>query len=825
MDAASANYNSSTSGLPLLNLNPETGKAPDRRIKDAKSGRQMFQNMRWDDQGRNRVRARHQAMLDGEPPYSQALRAAKGQGALTNVNWGDAKNIVDTFMGGILDMKDSVETLMYVPIPRQVVPDDGQRKNLENIVAQEITRAMRMWKGFDQAYLTLGHWFGAHGVGISYFDDVQDWRFQTTGLGDFVIPDGTEASEDAIEVCACLRYEPLHKMYDKIKDPESAKTMGWNVEMVKKAMLQACPENIWNGMPADWQRLEQFIRNNDLGAGYGTGSTSLGTVARTAKVALIHMWVKEFNQTVTKYVTTLDCVPDYEKIDMDEPWLYERPDFYPDMRRGMVFFPYGIGDNGTYHAISGILRAIFPQVGALNRSQCQMIDAAMMGCSMKIQPTTEQSISRMNIIPLGPIWLMPSADHGNVLENIKNPDVAQSVMPVVADLRSTITSRAGQFQGENSPIGSSAEKTKFQVAAELESLGKVGAMQAKLWYASLVWLWRESARRLCNPNYSDKWPGGKEAKAFRDRLVMRGFDLALLPFIDFDGITVNQAVGSGSGAARIGRLESLRELSPEYDDVGRYNLTRDLTAAALGGDYDAANRYMPERPGTRPPVDAQIADLENNLIKLGQEPTIEVNQDNFAHLSRHVPFLGQMIESVEKSEVPLEEIIEPMVLCYYHASDHLEAVEGSMVMQEQVADYRQALQQMGAFVVNAQRKILAEQMREAEKMQEEGAQQGQQMDPALQEKAIAARIKLESMQTEHELQMEFDAQKHQQDMAQKQQKFGQDMAMKDAAKAAELLTKTRQRLADIEVTKKKQDDAIEIAKLKRAQKDSKPKKK
>lgn len=807
-------------GLPLANLDSETEKAPETRIAHAAIGRQIFQNMRYDDRLRNQVRARQQAMLDGEPPYDQALRAAKGQGALTNVNWGDAKNVMENFMGGMIDL-DSVEVLMNIPMPRHVIPHDDTRFNYENICAQELTRMIRAWEGYEQNRLILAHWFGGHGVGIAYFEDDKDWRFTATGFGDFVIPNDTPASEDMLECAGVLRYMPLHKMYSYIRNPKAAEQRGWNVEMVKRAMMRACPESVWNGLPPDWQRLEMLIRNNDMGTGYGYGGYGAGDTGRTSKVALIHLWCQEFDGKVTKYITTLDAIPDYQN--KPEPWLYAKESIYPEMRRGMMFFPYGIGDNGTYYAISGILRAIFPQIKAINRAQSHMLDAAMMGCAMKIQPLTEASMSRMKVVPLGPIWLMPSVEHGQIVEQ-RNPDVAQSVMPVIADLRSTVSARAGQFQGDNSPIGSPVEKTRFQVAAELDALGKVGATQEKLWNAPWTRLLREIVRRVCAESYPEQWPGGKEVAEFKRRLMEKGVDTALLKYIDFDGITANRAVGSGSGAARIGRLESLRQLAPEMDDVGRYNLNRDLTAATLGGDYDAANRYMPERPGSRPPVDVQFADLENSLMKLSEEPTIEVNQDGFAHLSRHVPFLGKLIESVEKGEAELEEVIEPMVICYYHCADTLEQVEQSQIMQELVAQYRQTIQQMGAFVVNAQRKIIAEQMRAAEKAQEEGAQ-GDQMDPVLQEKAIAARIKLESMQQQHALQMEMDAERFSQEEEQKQLRFTADMARADAKGAADLIVGTQKQLQELRVHEKQKDNAMELAKIKAKSKPKPAKKK
>ncbi|MEK6880761.1 MAG: hypothetical protein AABY22_14175, partial [Nanoarchaeota archaeon] len=80
-------------------------------------------------------------------------------------------------------------------------------------------------------------YFAAHGVGLMYFEDAYDWRPEVTGLGDFVVPNETGMSEDALEIACCRKYISLHKLYKYIKNPESAKKMGWNVEQVKKAML------------------------------------------------------------------------------------------------------------------------------------------------------------------------------------------------------------------------------------------------------------------------------------------------------------------------------------------------------------------------------------------------------------------------------------------------------------------------------------------------------------------------------------------------------------------------------------------------------------
>lgn len=786
------------SDLPLENVDKDTLKVPKFRISNARVGREIFFKMQMADRKRNLMRSRHQAQLDGEPPFDQTALMASGQGTRTNVNWGDAKHIHGSFMGGVIDMNSSVERLVSVPIFKNVVPDDAQRAKLENIVASELTRAIRGWEGYDMAYLSLGHFFGAHGVGIAYFDDERDWRFETTGLGDFCIPDGTKASENEITVCGCLRRMELHKLYSCIRNEGPAAKSGWNLNATKKAMSCATPDYMTGGWDDGlWLKLQQELRNNDLGASMG---------GKTSKVALIHMWVQEMDGTVSKYICTREALPGYGEEE-EEPWLYQKANVYPEMRRGVVFFPYGIGDNGTYHSISGILRSIYPQINAINRTQSNMLDAANLGVGMVLQPTSEQHLSRMKIINLGCVHLVPSADHATIVPH-NMPNMAQGVLPVIADMRNTIGQRAGQFQGDGA-IGGNQEKTRFQVAAELEMLGKVGATQLNLWYPAWTRLLRECCRRLCAQNYSKSWPGGKEAVEFRRRLVLRGFPEELLQAVDYDSIVAERAVGAGSGAARIGQLESIREMTPEFDVTGRYRATRDLLAAKLGGDYSKADNYMPEMPGERPTQDFKNANFENSLMELNQEQVVAPNDLHLEHLRSHVPFLGEMLRKVEASEVTKEEIIEQMMLVYEHSQGHLEGVQDSPIMQQEVAQYRQTLQQMGAIVTNIMREVIADQQKAAEQEQEEG---GNEMSEKLQEDFLRSKIKVEEMQQK----VNFKRMEQEQQLQYNEQKFLQDAAHKDANVAADLFVRTKKQLADVQTQQKKAEDALKVAEIKRA---------
>jgi hypothetical protein len=791
---------SALSDLELENLDDETEAPPETRIKDARTGRSIYRSLSDADRPRAMYRARHQALLDGEPPYDQAKLAASGQGTRTNVDWGDTAAIAASVMSGVVDMNVSVERLVRSPLRKEYVPDDEMRFNYETILADEITKTIRDWEDYNSSYMTLAHYCFMHGVGIGYFEDDRDWRFEVSGLGDFVIPDGTKSSENRITVAACLRQMEVHELYRYIRNEKAAKVMGWDVEAVKKAIIGASPEN----NDENWHTIQQAIKNNDLG---------MGLSGKTAKVGVIHEWVQEFDGTVSKYIVSQEPLVGYKDKQDGEPWLYQKKKIYPEMRQGLVFFTYGIG-NGTYHSISGMLRRIYPQALALNRTQSNMLDAANLSVSMTVQPVSENFLSRMKILNLGCISVLPAAEHANIIDRTV-PNIAQGAMPVVADLRDTMGKRAGQFQGD-SAFGSAQEKTRFQVAAELEALGKVGATQINMWYPSWTRLLREMVRRMCRKGYSEKTPGGKEVKAFKERLEMRGFPLHLLEAIDFEAVTAERAIGAGSGAARTAALTQLRELAGEYDEIGRYNLNRDLTAAALNGNYELADRYVPRVPESRAPMDTQVANLENSLMRLGEEPVLAPGQLPLAHLDSHVPFLLEMVQSIEQGMATMDDLVEPMVICHAHATEHLGQVQDSEIMQVKVAEYRELLNMLGETVNNAMRKKIAEQQREME----EGAEQDQNggVSPQIQEKLITAQIKLDQMNTAATAKQQYREQEHQQKMRHKEEDFRATAAMKDASAAASMVSKSREQGMQLRVGQLKAAQDLRVKELKSSSK-------
>lgn len=774
--------------LQLENLENVDSPIPECRIKDAHTGRELHRSMVLADRGSAAQRVKHQEMLDGSPPYDPQVLAQTGQGSITNLNWGDAENIVEYTKAGMIDLISSVERLVRVPIKRGVLEDEETKRNFEEILADEVTRTFRKWDGFDFSYLKLIHHWLCFGVGITYWEDAVDWRWRSTGLSDIRIPRDTEASEEKITIASATRRYELHELYAKIRNEEAAEKMGWNIQAVKQAMICASSSSYSRGSfsVAEWERVQRQFKNNDLGA-TAAGSGSSG---RTQSVELIHIWVQEFDGTVSMYIVSDQ--PLYNDGKNDE-WLYCRRSEFKEIRQAFNFFCYGIGTNTTYHSISGILRKIYPQVQTSNRLRSKMVDAAALSAGVMLQPLSETAYDRMNYVSLGPYTMLPPADVAQFVER-PSPQLTQNVTPVLADMERTINSRAGQFQGP-SPFGAQVEKTRFQVQAEIESLSRVGASQLNLFYPAWGRHLREATRRLIRKGYNALSPGGKEASEFRRRLEERGFPLELLDYVDIDMVTCERAVGAGSFAQRSAMLLELTELSGGYDEVGRHNLIRDRTAAACKS-YEIADRYILRIAGdARPPMDKKIAEMENFQIMQGNEIRVYANEKHVVHLDVHIPYIADILQKVESGEMQLEQAVQPMMLIHQHCAQHLEQIQEDTTIQERVGMYRQALQQAGEIIWNGSKKLEAMQRKGMDsngqpvevQQQEQGG-----LDEEQQRKLIEFQTRLQMMKESSQVKMQIKIQEAAIKQRLAMQQAQQQASIKDAMAAAEVLKKSQQ---------------------------------
>jgi hypothetical protein len=732
----------------------EDGLPPCSRVKDADSLREIYKRLKDADRVASSNRAEVQAMFDGQPPYDEAELRATGQAFRCNLNFDEASSLLEQSVGQYTDLLNSVENLVTV---KTRVGSEAQRAEWEPIIAEEVTHLLRAWPEFHTKYLLLAHHFISHGVGIALFEDEVDWRWSVIGLGDFLMPRKTLASEGELEIAVARRSYQAHQLYRYIEDPETAAKTGWDVEAVREALLGAKPKTIGSTAVGEWEEYQTELKNNDLHY----------THASASEIKVLHGWVQEFTGEVSHYIALEDDTA-------ENKWLYSCRCRFPSPSHAFVVFPYGVGSNGYYHSIRGLGHRIFPHIQVSNRLRSQLVDGAMLASSLLIVPETEEALDSLAFSYYGPYAVMNPGF--NIAERAV-PDFSKNVLPVLADMTEIVGKKVGQYNV--SEPASSREKTRYEVQAQLQEQARVSTASLNLFYEPWNRLLRSVVSRLIRRDYSVLDPGGREVIEFRKRCLERGVPSEALYKIDVASVKAVRALGNGSEQMRTLALTEFTEMIGSLDDVGRRNLIRDRIAARIG--YESADRYAPKpTPDGRPVMDEKIAELENGQMRMGSELRVLPNENHIVHARIHLQAMAQVADSVEQGQVPVEQVIDFLAKLFTHTEPHVAEASRDALLAEEAASLRKALQNFGEIVTNGLRKVKAAQ----EKAQEEQVAAGPmaqpqvpQIDPQLESKVAEHQMKLQMMQEQHQAKMQMQ-------IAEAQQK----LALRDAETARRIAT-------------------------------------
>tara|TARA_B100000530_G_scaffold148759_1_gene93336 strand:+ start:1265 stop:3529 length:2265 start_codon:yes stop_codon:yes gene_type:complete len=715
----------------------EKGKPVKSRLKDVKSAVALFHTLRRADEGSSNNRARVDAMFDGANPYDSGRLAASGQGLKTNLNFGEAQRLLDISLSAYVDLYSSLERLVEV---RGTEGEASEIKPKEDIVAEEITHLLRSWPEFHSSYLRLCNTFIKHGVGVTYFDTPDDWQFRVGGFADILIPRQTPSSENAIDVAIGRRSYHLHELYSFIKNPKAAERVGWDVDEVKRVILKNATSKGRSGASLydDWEAMQSEFKNNDLYEGH-----------QNPTVSVLHFWVREMDGSVSHYL----CAESSPK-----EFLYQKISRYEKPEQAYVMFSYGVGSNGTYHSVRGLGHRIFNHIQTSNRLRCQMIDGAMLGSAVMIQPESQRALDELGFTYYGAYAVL--SPNVNIIEKAI-PNLGTAVQPALQDISQQLALNTDTVSTYGSQQGS-PYRNQMQVVADMDVSTRLSGASLNLFYSSWNRLLREVVRRIVNNKKND--PALKE---FYKRCAQRGIDKSFISSLDTARTRAVRSIGSGSYANRLVALRELQAISGSFDEVGRRNLTRDIVSTRVG--HDLADRYTPQQEEPRPTVDNKIAFFENQQLMAGSPVPVVANEMHGAHLQAHVPAMMQLIEQMNAGAADPVQVLPAMQAFYQHIGETVQALAADPSAEGMVGEARQALQFAEEMINNTSKQV--------QKMQREAAQASPEAQGGGDQAGAGA---LDAKMQEHQVKMQIAQQKAELDMSIKQAKFEQEQAMRDA---------------------------------------------
>lgn len=700
----------------------DSGKAPRTRIKDAKSAHAIYTSIRNADDASSIDRQKIQSMLDGEPPYSPQQLKSLGQGYRANLNFGESAAALETALSAYSDLVNSVDRLASVKTSEG---DPAQRVEWESIIAEEFHRTITDWDEFFYKQQMLSHQFVSQGVGVAYFEDNRSWKWSVCGLKDFKVPRGTPACDTKVEVATIERHYLVGELYQFIENPKIATELGWNVEETRRAILLST-DNGTSSNSRDWERLQEELKNNDL----------MYSHARSKVVRCIHYFVKEFDGTISHYIAT--------RAGDSDDFLFKKPSRFKHANEAFVLFSYGIGTNGLLHSVRGLGYKLFPFIQLSNRMRNAIVDGAMLSSALMIQPATGEDVSNLSLMYNGPLSILPPGI--NVVDKTM-PNLAGNVLPIVRDLEVVRQNNTGTYNPKQvMPDGDA--RTATEVQAQLAQQSILSAQAMNLYYIPFQKLLAEQFRRLATVKYRSDEPGGEEAIEFRKRIEARGVPWKAVEKVY--RVQAVRAIGAGSPGARLLAFNEFMAIMPRFDEVGQRNLIRDRVAARVG--YDQVDRYIPKGEIERIPIDAKIAELENDAMQGGRGVSVNPGENHAVHAQVHLEDANRFLQALQQNQVDPKVAMSYLQVQYPHSMAHVEQLASDPSRLEEVGVAKQILNQMREAVENIGKQLAAQAQKEA---QARASMQGGQVDPktqlAIQKAQVDSQIKLQQSQLDQKL--------------------------------------------------------------------------
>jgi len=726
----------------LSNLD-EGGKPPvPSRLSSATAMRELYTLAVREDQNSAVARVRIQGCKDGEAPYNQAALIAAGQGSRCNANFLMMEDRISRANKGLHDIVTSPKILMTTELNGGEV---AERADKLRVITTELTRTIRKWPSFIPSFMRLVDIFDTHGVSFAYFPDTKDFRFDAAGLGNFLLPRGTEASDERIPYAIARKDMSITDLYDMISNEKVATDLGWNVQVVKNAITKGVSTQVSNGEVGEWEQLQQQIKSNDIFAS-----------RKFAHVPILWCWVREFDGTISFFIA--------EKDNPNGDFLFKEHSRFKNVGEAFVSFCYGVG-SGTFHSVRGLGHMIFALCQLHNRLMCQKADAEMLANSIMVQAASGGALQEASVNYLGPMSILSPG-----LEVIERQFTGRTegTLPFLSEVQRQVDAASSRFTPPSSSPGvKGTYQNKMQVESGLEEVSSGDSGSLDMFYASWDRVIREMCRRIITGPKSDPL-----VAEFHRRVEAAGITLDDLKRIDHDSTYAYRAMGAGSPAARQLGFRRLLELLPQLDEIGRKRLIFQFVADIVG--YQNAEFFASDAEEPRLNSEASLALLENILLMQGNPVPVLSYQMHASHVQMHLPSLLEVMNGVEIGNIDPMEVLPGLQASLDHLAAHGEALAADPTQAPLYGEVKEAINNLQLIVNNMDRKIKAEQRRAAESGQL--GNEGAAPDMAQQKEMLA----LELQQFKLDLAKEMGALK----LAEQQAKSQQSLAIGDLKAAA-----------------------------------------
>lgn len=753
--------------IPLRNMASD-GEVPKERLPDAQDARALIALLMESNRGRARINAKVKGMLDGNRPYDPAKLRNAAQQFRVNVNWLEGRAKTSAAKVPYYDLFSA--STNYVDCSTSYGTLDQQAEH-SRIITDEVNATLKDWDEFDFNMQLMINDFVDYGKAFLMPNGKDDWMFSCIPQSKVLFPDGASSFPNKWDVVIVRHVFKVTDLYDYIRDENTAKEAGWNIEAVRDAIFNAYAQQVGSGANLyDYNFIQQQIKDHDILQGI-----------RCATVQAAHVFVKEFDGKVTHLITTeTDVARNNNNNDYGKLFMYKFVGKFPSMIEALVSFVFETLD-GSINGTQGMGHLIYSPMETKNRLICSMADLAFLRSSIVLQAQSGQATQKVALTQVGPYTVLPpefAVQQSTIMGDMNSPVEANGV------LNSIIDNNTGTYRNEGPKPGN--PKTFGEAKLDFMNSASLSNSAVNRFYLSCDRLYNVIIPRMLHPAAAGKGDGYKMAKDCVQRILDRG-----VPKECFDkkALTIKAARvnGNGSMIMRQQSLFAMMPIVPMLPESGKEQWLRDAVAAATS--QHQSERYVPSAEVSRSPTDqTELALIENGIIKIGAPVTVTSTQNDVVHSHVHLNAASQAAASLPQGANPVD-VLAFLQGIGAHVTVHLKRLSGDpsrkqefMILEQQWKQLAQTTDMLAKQVSDMQQK-----QAEAQQAQQQAAAIANGVDPETQIKAAQAKRD-----------MEIKAAKAAQNMNLKQAKTQQDMALKDALTASTIQRQNAMALATTE---------------------------
>ena len=686
-------------GTAMVSVVDQEGNLLTERVPNAMVARGLYANaLRADLESRN-TRNVAQEELDGVAPFDKATLAALGQVNRTNDNFRFMRLFHSKVMAAL---NDAVESTPYLLSCKTKYGSKMAKAYYSERLSFHLTKLIRGMEGYQSILNYLLHNFAYHGFAAAYFDDKDSWYWNAGGLDDFAFERLTKPDPKTLEIVFASRTLRVHELLDFIRDKETAKEAGWDPEVVEQ-VVKTASYSLPNYMKVA-TTVETMMKNNDL---------TMADMTSTS-VPIVHMWVKEFDGTVTHSVfyemnqqTPNASVDSSSEVrdDIVLKFMYSKKGAYESMEQAFVMFPYGTSTNGFIHSLRGFGNDILPQTKIANKLTCAGADAAMQNLSITLQATNEGARLDAAVNPIGNYTII---DGNFQVTQSANVNIEQGMGGVLNLMQASIRDYLGELDTQ---ADGSMGKTQFETEVRLGNATRLSHRVQTRLMECLTKLFREIVRRVASADMDKSVRGFEEVQNMIEELEYEGVPKEALAQVDLYSVVATPAIGEGSPVQRKLMLREMFQYMQFLPKTGQDNLMRLVTLENMGPFLGDLIYPAPQTDFGQPNVEA-IAAMQNNQMTNGMTVPVIPNEDHRVHADVHSNQIMSMIPEQELSKEEMAQLAPVLQIIVDHLAEHMQYLAVKKEIIPEFSQYEKLIKRCNEIITNGMRALEAMQQQE-----------------------------------------------------------------------------------------------------------------